>query len=925
MYSCSSSENKKIDIHIVGIDDVDGEICIDNNLDGECDGPAVGIQKEKIRLNLKDVGDDCIEDKCIFMFRQSINPKDEIIFYSGAETASFISPMTTISLISGLDCVEMSKKWNTSLEICKNYKDNRDRNSRKIAIYYISYFRQMRAFEKSLSHSVHSTVMHIVDEKNSVVSRMLEYDFEKLTGESAPDSSPIVKSMEPGMYFGAGLDTINGEIHTGANCVKYAEIVKSGERNQSLFKIDYLDSIDDLIKALRIEVSLSLSFSGVSAEALFRMIDIMDKNKNSLFLLMVLDIEKSDYKILLPEVAHIERLGPLYRDNYKNFREICGDKFINTITTGGRYIGLLEIKTSSAYEKFKLHAELHGVYKPMNFKIDIVLDYMKEKFNRDYSYTIHTFTEGALGSSLPIPIEEESGKPETNFEESDDDSEEEIPDEDEESLASLTMEKFFLNADSFKRDIFEIRDDEKGFLKHAYKVRFEPYEQIAYGYEVGTSHTGANKTLQREYEQLFRDFGEIISETEYVIAHPDEFENTKERERELRHIIRNIESYRAVIATEADYCASLGDDACPIIDFKTKYSIPSIPELQKLLPEKIYRYPSTCEEHIELHSTRYGDGEYTLFLGGDITKPFKIICRGMSLGETPQSFLNLEYRSPLPAPGSDINLSPMNNFSSATYFLDDGIHLRKEATVFQAYKVDITQEYLVILPNQNRYVKTVSYDGKEIGQHSRPASANNCGNSEYYELENEAQIRHITRGANINLRETPFIIASEMRWIANQTFEYVDTPKTFEDALKDAAEKGGFLLTTHTEQENSFFTRVLDSYGVEDVWINLKESSECEYDWLNLQSETAYRNWDVLEPNNCHGSIETAVLMKSGGKWEDVPASELHSYIIEYGKPEYSIDKSEDGKEVTVKVTNSLGGCTKVEPVENGIILKYEK
>ena len=81
------------------------------------------------------------------------------------------------------------------------------------------------------------------------------------------------------------------------------------------------------------------------------------------------------------------------------------------------------------------------------------------------------------------------------------------------------------------------------------------------------------------------------------------------------------------------------------------------------------------------------------------------------MSDKPESFLKLYNRSPLPAPGADITSSPTYNFSSKTEFTDDSKAIKsREATVFEAYKVDITGDRLLIVPGQSEFIKSGAYD-----------------------------------------------------------------------------------------------------------------------------------------------------------------------------------------------------------------------
>ena len=247
----------------------------------------------------------------------------------------------------------------------------------------------------------------------------------------------------------------------------------------------------------------------------------------------------------------------------------------------------------------------------MNFEIEIALQFMKEKFDKEYSYAIHVFTEGALSDSLPIPIQEDGEKPDIQYGKDDEDIEtvdEETPDSDTDVAQeefepgyAVTMEKFLENAEIFQKTIFEKASGEDGYLYSAYQARFEPYEQIVNNIAPGETFSASNCELIKEYAELYYSYQKIIDYAEYIINNPEEFKDAKEKEREIRHFVRDVQGCKAMVALESDICRSLGDKACDVVDFKVKYDIPTEVELMTMLPEKMFRHPGTCREHRDLH------------------------------------------------------------------------------------------------------------------------------------------------------------------------------------------------------------------------------------------------------------------------------------------------------------------------------------
>ena len=342
--SCDT-EKDGIEVVILNDGQVSGKLCVDNNIDGECDNEAIDFNDKTDFIHI----DGCTDNECIVKFEIDNEYRNDTVLYGDLNISVVLSPLSTISILSEKNCDDLITMWNLEESACENYIKNSDKKSEIIAIYYRSFFNEMNGTTNFIK--AQETVDHILSNSDETKKILLRGTGEETTA-TKPDSGGTVTGIVSGMSHGAGLDIINGDIHTSANCVEHEGIVKSAHLNQTMFRIDYLGDVEDLLKALMIEIKVSINMSSISAEAYFKMIDIMSKNKESLFLLMQVEVKAADFKLLKPTLAAVDRLGPLYSgEEYDKFREMCGDKFLNSITSGGRYMGLLEIKTGSAYEK----------------------------------------------------------------------------------------------------------------------------------------------------------------------------------------------------------------------------------------------------------------------------------------------------------------------------------------------------------------------------------------------------------------------------------------------------------------------------------------------------------------------------------------------------------------------------------------------
>ena len=130
--------------------------------------------------------------------------------------------------------------------------------------------------------------------------------------------------------------------------------------------------------------------------------------------------------------------------------------------------------------------------------------------------------------------------------------------------------------------------------------------------------------------------------------------------------------------------------------------------------------------------------------------------------------------------------------------------------------------------------------------------------------------------------------------------------------------RGGVLLTPYSADENEFFTNVLTKLGISS-WLNVERTHECNYE-INGFGNVDYNNWEET-PTDCENN--PYAVMKNDGKWTTADETETRPYIIEFSKPEYSVERSADNKSVTISLNNRFNGCSEIRPEQSGIILEY--
>lgn len=121
----------------------------------------------------------------------------------------------------------------------------------------------------------------------------------------------------------------------------------------------------------------------------------------------------------------------------------------------------------------------------------------------------------------------------------------------------------------------------------------------------------------------------------------------------------------------------------------------------------------------------------------------------------------------------------------------------------------------------------------------------------------------------------------------NHGYQFIATPKIWNDAKKNAEEKGGYLVCISSADENDFVVDLIKNATNQEVpktWIGLNDDI-AEGDWRWINGEPAeFTCWFQGEPNNSGSGENKVVIVKNENeiKWNDVSGDARCSYVIEY-------------------------------------------
>ncbi|OIQ79999.1 hypothetical protein GALL_382480 [mine drainage metagenome] len=166
------------------------------------------------------------------------------------------------------------------------------------------------------------------------------------------------------------------------------------------------------------------------------------------------------------------------------------------------------------------------------------------------------------------------------------------------------------------------------------------------------------------------------------------------------------------------------------------------------MPTLKFVFPETCRSKVQQFGVTT-DGEDWLYLGGDVSKGYRVYCQGMASSE-PKTYLKLLNTS--------ANVSnPGYNYSSLHYAASDGstgVITRTFTGLLVEPRTDSGTHYLEVIAGQSSYTDWAGVPVRTGGDQLLLAQSLNV-------LEAQGQ-GGAQASANLNLEGTPFMLASSL-------------------------------------------------------------------------------------------------------------------------------------------------------------------
>jgi len=411
------------------------------------------------------------------------------------------------------------------------------------------------------------------------------------------------------MEFFSGLDGIS-HIRRGT-CVKpVSDLMVVGAPDRE-YKVKIIKTTSELQNELGVSSNARLGIGAWEASSEAKYLRSQESKTYSVYAVASSFVTSTEYYY---DVELTEKAQNVLKRDYVQFRDTCGDYYLQKIITGGKYVGIIEIKTQSSKDQSTVMSALSGKGPMAGGEVD--MSSRIKKVSESYSLDIKEFISGGSGNI-------------TN---------------------AVNFEQMLENARNFSKNV-----SIGGPAESSYKVYYMDYQSEL---EFSTSDNFyAHRAALDKLADYYDKYQALLPELQHIHAHinnyPDEIRDWKitlgdGKEYTLDKVQKwgkgvfakkgVIQSMLAAIEDAAKDCRdNPGDCSSKLPD----YMVSHYNDIVNAFPLEEVSYCENCAQIAEKYPT-LGDDEYTLYYQGKEEQPYTVFCQGLKSWE-PKEYLTLNY------------------------------------------------------------------------------------------------------------------------------------------------------------------------------------------------------------------------------------------------------------------------------------------
>jgi len=553
--------------------------------------------------------------------------------------------------------------------------------------------------------------------------------------ELAPPESAVNFKTEfitgQGMEFGFGLDGVSNEMM--GKCCNYTEVSRAPGKKEVVTTVKIIKEKSDLQQALGVSGNVRLNMGLWNTSSSAKYFKKVNSHVSSVFAIVSAEVEGDEYSIKNPELLDSYNIINNWNNNYSAFRTRCGDLYLHSITTGGKYLGIIEIKTTNTGEQNKVMATLTGAGggAELDSQFKNGLEKVRENYNLD-------FQEIIIGGRPAEMTTETTG---------------------------LTVERMLQRAENFIVDDFDP-------AVASYRVLFKPYKLITStpGGDID-AHKKAVDSLATYYDK----YDKLWEDLQYVQSHIDDFTQVKLSD----NVIINAKDWRITLSDNRTYDINglqrsvgkekgfiprmldsimLAANNCWYTSAQCSSQIPpnmveDYDAIYSGVYEIVYKddlHPCQNCSDIKVNFPSATDGEYTVFYQGNEEQPYKVYCDGLTTHEV-KEYLTLPNKT--------------NNYSGMSK--SDKYYRGTDVTTKWS-KIGIDTDTLQVDINDITWGSTSGkitfYPWQEGAQSKWKADWTATYSPYAYPRNCDCGGKNSNSHAMIDLRGTPFAVSDAVKW-----------------------------------------------------------------------------------------------------------------------------------------------------------------
>ncbi|MCP9298381.1 MAC/perforin domain-containing protein [Bacillus halotolerans] len=206
-----------------------------------------------------------------------------------------------------------------------------------------------------------------------------------------------------GMNLGIGFNTATNEIHPSSalSQIDKFQTIHGAGGQEVIYRVELASSTESITEKMNVSARASLKYGmTASGSARTTFCSLFKQNSYTVYVIVQVTVTNTQSLLDLSAATLKPEAANLYKSDNNSFIQQYGDSFIYGLITGGEFIGVLEIESSSASDLQDIRASLSGqaTYGLFSGEAKATFQQSLEKITTNYKLKATVYRQGATGS-----------------------------------------------------------------------------------------------------------------------------------------------------------------------------------------------------------------------------------------------------------------------------------------------------------------------------------------------------------------------------------------------------------------------------------------------------------------------------------------------------------------------------------------------